>query len=99
MPQKILPSQRLFKQFEEHVLQGQLDLPDVVRLGAQLMLQHAVELEMTQFLQRPYYTNDVAITQQEGRRNGYEPRTVLTGEGPIQIHLPQARLSSGTSRA
>ena len=44
MATKVLPSQRQFKQFEEQVMLGQLDLPEVVRRGAQLMLQHAVEL-------------------------------------------------------
>lgn len=91
MGTKILPSQRLFKRFEERVILGELTLGDVVRFGAQLMIQHAVELEMAQFLGRGYYENDTATTAERGRRNGYEQRTVRTGEGPIQIEMPQAR--------
>lgn len=91
MGQKVLPSQRLFKRFEEQVILGELHLSDVVRLGAQLMLQHAVELEMTRFLGRGYYENAPAKTAQRGRRNGYEKHTVLTGEGPIEVAVPQVR--------
>ena len=91
MGTKVLPSQRLFKRFEERVILGELTLPDVVRFGAQLMVQHAVELEMAHFLGRGYYQNDSEVTAQRGRRNGYEKRTVRTGEGPIEIDLPQAR--------
>ena len=89
--EKVLPSQRLFKQFEEQVVLGEVGLSDVVRLGAQLMLQHAVELEMTTFLRRGYYQNEPETTQRHGRRNGYEKRSVLTGEGPIEIRVPQVR--------
>ena len=44
MATKVLPSQRQFKQFEEQVMN--------IWRGAQLMLQHAVELEMTEYLCR-----------------------------------------------
>ena len=62
MPTKVLPSQRQFRQFEEQVILGQLALPEVIRRGAQLMLQHAVELEMTEYLGREYYHNDTETT-------------------------------------
>ena len=54
MAMKVLPSQRPLKLFEEKVILGELSLPEVVRRGAQLMLQHAVELEMTEYLGREY---------------------------------------------
>ena len=74
MATKVLPSQRQFKQFEEQVILGQLALPEVIRRGAQLMLQHAVELEMTEYLGREYYRNDTEVTAAQGRRNGYRTR-------------------------
>ena len=70
---------------------GQLALPEVVRRGAQLMLQHAVELEMTEYLGREYYRNDAETTAARGRRNGYRTRPVRTGEGSLEIQLPEAR--------
>jgi len=91
MYKKVLPSHRLFKRFEERVITGDVGLRDVVRMGAQIMLQHAVELEMSAFLDRDYYRNDPAVTDQRGRRNGYETHAVLTGEGPIDVQVPQAR--------
>jgi transposase-like protein len=66
-------------------------------MGAQIMLQHAVELEMSAFLDRDYYRNEPAVTAQRGRRNGYEKHAVLSGEGPIEVQVPQARdLPDGT---
>ncbi len=39
MTTKVLPSHRLFKQFQERIVLGDLSLSEVVRAGAQLMLQ------------------------------------------------------------
>ena len=91
MSSKVLPSQRQFKHFEEQVILGQLSLPEVVQRGAQLMLQHAVELEMTEYLGRPYYRNDPEATKARGRRNGYHKRQVHTGEGTLEVRVPEAR--------
>jgi putative transposase len=88
---KVLPSQRLFKQFEERVVLGDLTLSDVVRSGAQLMLQYALEREVAESLGRGYYENAPAVTKERGRRNGYERRQVLTGEGPVAVEVPQVR--------
>jgi len=99
MSKKVLPSQRMFKLFEEQVLLGELGLSEMIRRGAQVMIQHAVELEMTEFLGREHYQNDPELTAERGRRNGYEDRTVLTGEGNIKIKMPQARdLPEGAPR-
>ena len=91
MSQKLLPSQRLFKSFEERIILGELALTDVLRLGSHLMLQHAVEIEMREFLGRDYYQNNPEVTEAKGRRNGYEKRTVLSGEGAIEVEVPQVR--------
>jgi putative transposase len=91
MYKKVLPSHRLFKRFEQRVVTGDIALGEVVRMGAQMMLQHAVELEMSVFLDREYYRNAPTTTAQRGRRNGYEPRRVVTGEGPIEVQVPQVR--------
>ena len=91
MYKKVLPSHRLFKRFEERIITGDIGLHEVVQMGAQMMLQHAVELEMSTFLDRQYYVNNPEKTATRGRRNGYEKRTVLTGEGTLEIDMPQVR--------
>jgi len=91
MSKKVLPSQRMFKRFEEQVVIGELGLSEIVRKGAQVMIQHAVEIEMTEFLGRAHYQNDPELTAKRGRRNGYENRKLLTGEGNIEVKMPQAR--------
>jgi transposase-like protein len=91
---KILPSQRLLKQFEERLMIGELTLSDIVRQGAQLMLQYALEREVSEALGRKYYENAPEISRERGRRNGYEDHRVLTGEGPITVAVPQVRESA-----
>ena len=44
---KVLPSQRLLKQFEERLVFGDMNLSEIVRSGAQMMLQYALEREVT----------------------------------------------------
>ena len=88
---KVLPSQRLFKQFEERLVLGDLALSDVIRSGAQLMLQYALEREVAEALGRGYYENAPEVSSERGRRNGYEARKILTGEGEITVEVPQVR--------
>ena len=80
MYKKVLPSHRLFKRFEERIITGDIELREVVWMGAQIMLQHAVEIEMSAFLDRGYYQNAPAVTARNGRRNGYEKHTVLIAD-------------------
>jgi len=76
----------------EAVLTGGLADPDALstlgRLGAQLILQRAVEDEVAIFLGRARYerTPDAG-----GSRNGHRPRRVQTAEGEITIAMPQLR--------
>jgi transposase-like protein len=88
---KVLPSQRLLKQFEERLVFGEMKLSEIVRSGAQLMLQYALEREVTEALGRSYYENAPERTKEKGRRNGYESRRILTGEGPVRVEVPQVR--------
>ena len=59
---KVLPSQRLLKQFEERLVIGEMNLSEIVRSGAQMMLQYALEREVTEALGRSYYENAPATT-------------------------------------
>ena len=75
----------MLKQFEEQLVFGEMNLSEIVRSGAQMMLQYALEREVTEALGRNYYENAPATTKEKGRRNGYESHRVLTGEGAVTV--------------
>ena len=66
-------------------------LSEAVRLAAQLMLQKAVELEVTDFLGRGHYERHGPEAAARGYRNGYEPKRIQTGEGTLLLKMPQVR--------
>ena len=66
-------------------------LSEAVRLAAQLMLQKAVELEVTDFLGRGHYERHRPEAAARGYRNGYEPKRIQTGEGTLLLKMPQVR--------
>ena len=92
---KIVPSERLRRELDE-VLAGVGEHDDpveaVARLGARLIMQQALEDEVTEFLGRERYARagggggGGAIY-----RNGYEPRTVKTTSGPMELERPRIR--------
>ena len=59
-----------------------------------MMLQYALEREVTEALGRGYYENALETTKEKGRRNGYESHRVLTGEGAVTVQVPQIRETS-----
>nr|WP_170246647.1 transposase [Nonomuraea zeae] len=65
-------------------------LEEVARLGAQLLLQTALEAEVTEFLGRNHYQRAASVPDaQPGSRNGYREVTVKTTAGPIQLERPK----------
>ncbi len=91
MEARIAPSAKIEEAIEE-VLLGGLDdadrLSELGRLGARLVLQRAVEEEVTAFLGRTRYER---TPEARGSRNGTRPRRVQTAEGEISIAVPQVR--------
>ena len=82
-----LPRQTLETQFlSPHTRQAPLS--ETIRLGTQLMLQKAVELEVTEFLRRDHCQRR-GDSLLRGYRNGYADRRVQTAEGPIHLRMPQ----------
>ena len=59
-----------------------------------MMLQYALEREVTEALGRGYYENAPETTKEKGRPNGYESHRVLTGEGAVTVQVPQIRETS-----
>ena len=91
MDRRIAPSVQIEAAIEAALTGGLADphvLSTLGRLGAQLVLQRAVEDEVAVFLQRARYerTPDAA-----GSRNGSRPRRVQTAEGEIIVAVPQVR--------
>jgi putative transposase len=88
---RIAPSALIEAQIEALLLEGISgpgQLSQIGRLGAQLIIQRAVEDELTAFLGRARYVRTPEAT---GSRNGSRPRRVQTAEGEITIAMPQVR--------
>jgi putative transposase len=88
--ERIAPSARLEAQIDELLSNGLGEdgehLAELGRLGARLVLQRAVEEEVTAFLGRARYARTPTAT---GSRNGTRPKPIQTAEGEISIAMPQ----------
>ena len=73
-------------------LKQRSSLAELTRIGARMMLEVAVEDELTAFLGREYYERR---DNQEGSRSGSKPRTIKIGNGDIEINMPRVRDAGG----
>jgi putative transposase len=100
MPHRVSPTERVHGHIDELFASGkQLPeiLEEVARLGAQLLMQAALEAEITEFLGRDLYQRPAACEDvRPGSRNGYREVTVKTTAGPVQLARPKLR---GTTEA
>ena len=100
MPHRVSPTDRVRGHIDELFASGrQLPeiLEDVARLGAQLLMQAALEAEITEFLGRDRYQRAAACADaRPGSRNGYREVTVKTTAGPVTLARPKLR---GTTEA
>jgi transposase-like protein len=100
MPHRVSPTDRIRGHIDELFAQDK-GLPeileDVARLGAQLLMQAALEAEVTEFLGRDRYQRIAACDDaRRGSRNGYREVTVKTTAGPVHLSRPKLR---GTTEA
>jgi putative transposase len=89
--ERIAPSATLEAQIADLLSRGIDDneqLAELGRLGTRLVLQRAVEDEVTAFLGRARYERTSAAT---GSRNGNRLKPIQTAEGEISIAMPQVR--------
>ena len=76
-------------------------LSELAKLGARLIIQRAVEDEFDAWLgrarydRRPDYQRGLR-NYQSGLRNGFRPRKVQTGEGELEVEIPQVRQAAET---
>ncbi|CPX30294.1 transposase%2C mutator type [Mycobacteroides abscessus] len=95
MSKRISPAQRLQTEIDE-VFAGGEDLAGAIEqgavLGARLLLQAAIEAEVTAFLGRDRYERAAGSAgARAGMRNGYCPTTVKTTAGPVTLERPKVR--------
>ena len=79
------------KKIIEKSIEGHMQLSslaELTRIGARMMLEVAIEEELTAFLGRDYYERR---NGQEGSRSGSKPRTIKIGCGDIEIEMPKVR--------
>ncbi len=95
MSPRVSPTERLHAEIDE-VFASSGDLSEAVeqvaRLGARLVLQTAIEAEVTVFLGRDRYARAaLADDARPGMRNGYCDTTVKTTAGPVTLQRPKLR--------
>jgi putative transposase len=100
VPVRVSPTDRIRHHIDELFSQDR-PLPEILeevaRLGAQLLMQAALEAEVTEFLGRDRYQRAAACEDaRPGSRNGYREVTVKTTAGPVGLARPKLR---GTSEA
>lgn len=89
MRRKITPGDRFRQELMGAVSGSRESFSGYCRLAAQAMLQTAMEAEATEFIGRTSYQR--REEDQALYRNGYKRRKVATGEGAIELQVPQTR--------
>lgn len=100
MATRVSPTERIRADIDDlFAAEGDLGeaLEKVARLGARLLLQSALEAEVTEFLGRNRYERRLLAKEAKaGSRNGFAPFTVKSTAGPITLERPKLR---GTDQA
>jgi putative transposase len=100
VPTRVSPTDRIHRHIDD-LFAGDRPLPEILeevaRLGAQLLMQAALEAEVTEFLGRDRYARAATAGEaRPGSRNGYREVTVKTTAGPVALARPKLR---GTTEA
>ena len=101
MRRTLPPSAEIQADIDKLLSRGMVDDPqkvlgDLARLGVRLIIQRAVEEEFDTWLGRARYERrperERGLKNYEpALRNGFSPRHLQTGEGELEIQVPQAR--------
>jgi transposase-like protein len=97
---RVSATDRIRTKIDELFVEGR-ELPEILeevaRLGAQLLMQAALEAEVSEFLGRERYQRAATCPDATaGSRNGYRPVTVKTTTGAVTLERPKLR---GTTQA
>ena len=98
MRRTVPPSAEIQASIDKLLSKGMVDDPqkmlsELARLGARLIIQRAVEEEFDSWLGRARYERRPEAVP--GKRNGFRPRHLQTGEGELRIEIPQVREAAG----
>ena len=93
MSTRISPIERIRAEIDD-LFGSQREMEEVARLGVRLLMQTAIEAEVTEFLGRERYSH--GKRSRAGSRNGHCPTTIKTTAGPVKIDRPKLR---GTDEA
>jgi putative transposase len=91
VPARLSPTERIRAQIDELFAGGQPlaeTLEEVARLSVRLVIQAALEAEVSEFLGRDRYQRDPDAGP--GHRNGHQPVQVKTIAGPVVLERPKA---------
>src|SRR5918992_688688 len=91
---RVAPSERFRAELDEALVgvdQERDPVETIGRLGARLILQQALEDEVSEFLGRARYER---AEETVSHRNGYEPRRVRTTSGAVELERPRVRDAS-----
>ena len=92
MSHRVSPTERVRADIDQ-LFASERDLGDVLeevaRLGVRLLMQTALEAEITEFLGRERYAR--GDRAHEGSRNGFAPVTLKTTAGPVTLQRPKLR--------
>src|ERR671925_1347831 len=91
---RVAPSERFRAELDEALAgvgREQDPVETIGRLGARLILQQALEDEVTEFLGRARYER---AGETVSHRNGYQPRKVRTTSGTVELERPRVRDAS-----
>jgi putative transposase len=91
---RVTPSERCRIELDEALAgvgQEQDPVEMIGRLGARLILQQVLEDEVSEFLDRGRYERSEETVP---HRNGYQPRTIKTTSGPVELERPRVRDAS-----
>jgi putative transposase len=99
MPHRVSPAERIRGHIDELFASGKQRpeiLEEVARLGAQLLMQAALEAEITEFPGRDRHQRAATCEDaRPGSRDGYREVTVKTTAGPVQLARPKLRGTTG----
>ena len=93
VPRRVSPTEQIHGQIAELFASGQelgAVLEQVARLGVRLLMQTALEAEVTEWLGRDWCERGEPA--HAGYRNGYQPAmTIKTTLGPVELQRPKLR--------
>ena len=94
---RVTASAQTRKRIERLIAGGEMDQSQLIKEAVRLIVEEALEAEVTAKLGRPYnaHGEGEGATRQAGQRNGYREVRLASAEGKIVFSAPQVRGIAG----